>query len=447
MAKEPNRGFEDYVKNPELFRTEDQEIQRADAAPPPTASELAALVAEMGRRRLDHAELQQLKKAGDKVVPSLQTALRDERFLFQRYGESVLDGSAMETALYILAPFGQPDVGVLEPALRHPEDEFRYRALCHLARCGKDEAIAVLKAGLASPSERDRTWTLMGLEYLKDSPRGSNHFRATLFEAVLPLLVDKEHGPAEHAPRALLALDFDRAKLVLLGNEVFQPGYKSIAKVLWALKYAHVTVPGPQLRSLLAGIKQKAGGFPFNTAYADGLVLLARAEGTGALDLIDDAQRSGNDRVREGAAQAAEIAAGVTDAYGFVFGIYQRNGAHGLIEPQLYYLTLCWLDSEVRNGGFSQFYFNSSGELASHAVKAARGVGAPDVAGIVEQANTLFGMNGPDPDRNKRMDQLSAIDLEALDDLSTQYYNCPEQLREILPRYVASNPEAFRPAR
>jgi hypothetical protein len=348
MTKQPRHGFREYVKNPNLFFQEAREKGMAESAMPPTPQELAELVSALGRRRLEYEELQKLKQAGDKAAPLLETALRDDKFLFHRYGESVLDGSPIETALDLLEPFGLPAVSILEPALRHPDEFFRYHALYHLARCGNDDAINTLTAGLRSRSEQCRTWTLMGLEFLKDSPRCSKTFREGLFDAALPLLADKEYGPAEHAPRALLALDFGRAELVLLGANVFRPENESINKILQALKDANVPVPGPQLRILLAGIKKMATGYPFDYAYADGLILLARVEGSGARDLIGDARSWGNAQVKEGAAVASGIAAGVTDAYGFVYDLYRREGAKGLTEPQLHYLTLCWLDSEVR---------------------------------------------------------------------------------------------------
>jgi hypothetical protein len=447
VAKHPKRGFQEYVKNPDLFREEAGEMERERAAQPPTPREVAGLVSEMGRRRLKYDELERVKQAGDAAVPLLQKALRDEKFLLHRYGKDIFDGSVIETALDILEPFALPEASLLEPALRHSDEFFRYHALFHLARCGNDDAIDALKSGLKSPSAQCRTWTLMGLEFLKRTGRGSKAFRAVIFEAALPLLADKEYNPAEYAPRALLALDFRRAQQVLLGEDVFYPQNKYVYKVLQALKDANVPVPGPQLRKLLSEIKPKAAKFPFDYAYAEGLILLARAEGSGARDLIGDAQSWGNAEVKEGAAKALEIAAGVNDAYGFVMDLYQRKGAKGLAETQLYYLTLSWLDAEVRNGGFSQYYFNSSGALASYAVKAAQSVGASELAAIIEKANALFGKDGPDPDRGKRMDQLSKIDLAALTKLDSQYYECADRLSELLPKFVSSNSEAFKRAK
>jgi hypothetical protein len=445
MARRPKHGFGEYVKNPDLFRQEAEELEKA--TPAPTQSELARLVATMRSRRLEYEELQKLTKAGDKAVPLLMEALRDKEFLFHRYGETVLDGSPMETALDFLEPFRLPEATVLEPALQHPDKFFRYHALCHLARCGNDEAIPALKIGLKSEIVDCRTWTLMGLAFLKNSPWGSPKFRAALFDAAVPLLDDKEYGPAEHAPRALLALDPARAKSVLLGKDVFGPSNRWMSEVLQALKEADVLVPGPQLRSLLAGIKSKAKDFPFDRAYAEALILLARAEGAHARDIIADAQSWGNARVKDGAAEASMVAAGIRDAYRFVTDLYERKGASGLTETQLYYLTLYWLDAEVNNGGFSQYFFNSSGDLGLHAVDAARAVGAPEVASIVQKANALFGKKGPDPDRDTRMDQLSKIDPKALEELDNKYYKCSERLSELLPRFVAAHSKSFKPAK
>jgi hypothetical protein len=216
---------------------------------------------------------------------------------------------------------------------------------------------------------------------------------------------------------------------------------------LRALVEADITAPGSQTRNLLAAIKTKAAEHPYDSAYAYGLVLLARCEGAGARDLVADAEAWGNADVKRGAAEARVAAAGVTDPYGFVISVYEKKGAAGLSQAQLYYLALVWLDAEVRNGGFSQYYFNSSGELAAHAVKAARAVGASELAVIIQRANDLFGKNGPHSDRDKRMVQLSKIDPRAFGTLETRYYKCSEQLGELLPRFVAANPDAFRPAK
>ncbi len=67
-----------------------------------------------------------------------------------------------------------------------------------------------------------------------------------------------------------------------------------------------------------------------------------------------------------------------------------------------------WCQSEICNGGFDQFFFNSTGVLAPEAVEAFRKLGMPKVAALVEQAMSLFGPIYP-RDRANRFDALDTI--------------------------------------
>ena len=58
------------------------------------------------------------------------------------------------------------------------------------------------------------------------------------------------------------------------------------------------------------------------------------AEGTAALELIDDALGWGEKRLAEYAAEAKVAAVGVKDAYGFVWDRYEELGISGLSEPR-----------------------------------------------------------------------------------------------------------------
>jgi hypothetical protein len=438
-------SFHEYVRNPDLFRQEVTDWDAASAALPVSPVELVSLVGELTRRRLEWDELAGLRSAGGTAVPLLLAALRDGAVQVHRYGPSVLDGSPLETALELLEPFAVPEADALSPALHCPDDAIKQQALLHLAKCGRDDAIPALTDALDSGSEGCRTWAMMGLEFLAKSGRGSAEFREALFRAVVPRLADREYGPAEHAPRALLALDRQRAAEVLLSDHWFRAENPKSYELLEALAGAKVPVPGRPLRRLLEGLKPKADGFPFDRAYALGLCLLAATEGEGANDLIDDAIAWGNDHVRTGAAEACLRVAGVVDAHGVAYARYRDGGVAALTPPQLHFLAIQWLDWEVCNGGFTQFYFNSSGELARSAEQAARVVGCDEVAEIVREANALFGPGGPAADRSERADQLSRIDLERLSPMDSRYYRQDKRVRELLLLYVARNAEHFRP--
>ena len=49
-----------------------------------------------------------------------------------------------------------------------------------------------------------------------------------------------------------------------------------------------------------------------------------------------------------------------------------------------------WCDSEVCNGGFDQFFYNSTGVLAPEAVAAYRLIGMPQLAAVVDRALNWF---------------------------------------------------------
>ncbi|MDA3843461.1 MAG: DUF4375 domain-containing protein [Candidatus Kapabacteria bacterium] len=56
---------------------------------------------------------------------------------------------------------------------------------------------------------------------------------------------------------------------------------------------------------------------------------------------------------------------------------------------QMIYSTF-WVEAEVYNGGFNQFYFNPSGVFAEMAVYGFKIIGADDLSDLMEKANTIF---------------------------------------------------------
>jgi hypothetical protein len=65
-----------------------------------------------------------------------------------------------------------------------------------------------------------------------------------------------------------------------------------------------------------------------------------------------------------------------------------------------------WSQSEIRNGGFDQFFRNSTGILAPEAVIAFRAIGMPNTAGLIEKAMRFFGSVYP-RDRSTRIAALN----------------------------------------
>ena len=71
-----------------------------------------------------------------------------------------------------------------------------------------------------------------------------------------------------------------------------------------------------------------------------------------------------------------------------------------------------WCESEICNGGFDQFFSNSTGVLAPEGVQAFRAIGMPATAAVIERAMAAFGPRYP-RDRAERQGALEAIEAAA----------------------------------
>jgi hypothetical protein len=97
-------------------------------------------------------------------------------------------------------------------------------------------------------------------------------------------------------------------------------------------------------------------------------------------------------------------------------------GTYSKVPPEtalLYAAHFC--QSEVCNGGFRQFFFNSTGVLAPEAVHGFRAIGQNRVAESVESAMLPFGS----PylrDRDARHSILDTMPPEAFDSLDEQFF-------------------------
>ena len=100
------------------------------------------------------------------------------------------------------------------------------------------------------------------------------------------------------------------------------------------------------------------------------------------------------------------------------------------------------LESEVNNGGFHQYFWNSSGVLAPYVVDALKAIGAAAAAGIVQQALAVVGPDiswSDDVARQTRINLLSSQAREKLNDLDQAFYVYPDDLTALLYRYVTGH--------
>lgn len=110
-----------------------------------------------------------------------------------------------------------------------------------------------------------------------------------------------------------------------------------------------------------------------------------------------------------------------------------------LTEPERVFRAIWELEADVNNGGFAQYYLNSSGDTAWFAPAALEQIGAKQASQIVAQANALFPSSTPQVDRRKRGKQLDKIDEDLFEPLDEQFMSYPDDLTDLLHAYVRAN--------
>lgn len=106
-----------------------------------------------------------------------------------------------------------------------------------------------------------------------------------------------------------------------------------------------------------------------------------------------------------------------------------------------------WIvEGEVNNGGFNQFYFNSSGQYAEMAVEGFELFGAIKYADLMRRANKIYSEN------RKRLESFNDGTLESfsesyegnpLNDLDDEFYDLEESLTDLRIKYIRENVAEF----
>ena len=104
------------------------------------------------------------------------------------------------------------------------------------------------------------------------------------------------------------------------------------------------------------------------------------------------------------------------------------------------------VEMEVNNGGFSQLFYNSSGDFAGEMAEAFRAIGAEKTAAICRQALDAIGQPLP-VNRAERIELLEKIETDALtnalDACDNAFYEYRDDLIACNDAYVMKNKADF----
>jgi hypothetical protein len=105
------------------------------------------------------------------------------------------------------------------------------------------------------------------------------------------------------------------------------------------------------------------------------------------------------------------------------------------------------LEREVNNGGFSQFFFNSSGDYTEELIQALKAVGSINFCKLVESAKAEFPNSYVPKIRGERQEILGSIEEKAnpvWDGLNTEFYKYEEDIYTLMLSYISKNIRKFR---
>ena len=123
------------------------------------------------------------------------------------------------------------------------------------------------------------------------------------------------------------------------------------------------------------------------------------------------------------------------------------NNFDAVTEPQKYIYLNRWFENQINNGGFCQYFVNSSSDVVHHTVESLRIIGANETADMLQKAIDQFPEKAVPNTYDERVDVLDKIGKSATDvwkELTQKFYtNPPDDLTALNFEYIKQNRNAF----
>jgi hypothetical protein len=118
-----------------------------------------------------------------------------------------------------------------------------------------------------------------------------------------------------------------------------------------------------------------------------------------------------------------------------------------LSPPERVFRAIWELEAEVNNGGFHQYFSNSTGSLVPYAADALRAIGATTMSGIVEQAVESVGHDiawSDDAARKAALAALAPGAVAKLGECDQAFFAYPDDLTALLYKFVSEHREEIK---
>lgn len=117
-----------------------------------------------------------------------------------------------------------------------------------------------------------------------------------------------------------------------------------------------------------------------------------------------------------------------------------------LTEPQKQFFYNQNLEREINNGGFNQYFINSSGDFAHETILSLKAIGANKTTEILKQAIDQFPDKRVPKDRDERIELVIQIQDKANEiwgQLDNKFFEYQEDLNTLNLNYVRQNKNTF----
>ncbi|ESU25214.1 hypothetical protein FSS13T_18560 [Flavobacterium saliperosum S13] len=123
---------------------------------------------------------------------------------------------------------------------------------------------------------------------------------------------------------------------------------------------------------------------------------------------------------------------------------YDYDNFSNLNEIERTFIYVDILEGQVNNGGFDQFFFNSSGDYTYEVLEAYENIGAYKTANLISEAINAFPKLPVSKDTETRritMQDLSEEISEKWNQLDDKFYEYEENIMNYLIEYIKKNKE------
>ena len=127
------------------------------------------------------------------------------------------------------------------------------------------------------------------------------------------------------------------------------------------------------------------------------------------------------------------------DLFDAVSEKYEAQGFEALGENDQIVYSIWWLEAEVNNGGFYQYFWNSSGDHAEVALRSLKKIGATKTASLLEQAIEVAFEGQLSGSHFKRQEELEVNEdtkMKELEVLDLEFYEYTEDIIQKVNDYV-----------